>query len=178
MSFVYFNSFIRRFCSDLAINSCLAINSTFTMKRKHGEQKFPEILEKIRSGEYTARAPTDTRKYSSEMWTAMRMIFDEENNQVQDHFYCSKCNQIFNLVLRNSGQSLKRHVEKLCKPVAAGGIDEYFLREYEPASGMITLLSALTFIGSKYGHITEDAMRTLKLIPSRQTVSFFFAERH
>lgn len=104
------------------------------MKRKHGTEAFPDVLEKIRSGEYTVCAPKDRKKYTSEItWTTMRLIFDEEENQVQDFFYCSRCHKIFNLNLRNSGQSLKRHVEKNCNPIAAGGIDEFFIREFEPA---------------------------------------------
>lgn len=178
------------------------------MKRRHGLDEFPDVIDKIRCGEYTVRAPTDKKKYTSEItWTTMRLIFDEENNQVPDFFYCSKCHKIFNLSLRNSGQSLKRHVEKTCKPIADGGIDEFFMREFQPAKkkkishddkmmvrnaaveyiikdmrpissfngdGMSALLSKMTYIGNKYGHITEEAMKTTKLIPSRQTVSAFF----
>lgn len=104
------------------------------MKRKHGLDEFPEILEKIQSGEYTVREPTDRKKYTSEItWTAMRLIFDENNTQVQDFFYCSKCHKIFNLSLRNSGQSLKRHVEKTCQPIAANGIEYFFAREFIPS---------------------------------------------
>lgn len=173
--------------------------------------EFPEILAKIQSGEYTVRVPTDKKKYSSELtWSAMRLIFDETNIQVQDFFYCSKCHKIFNLNLRNSGQSLKRHVEKTCRPIAPGGIEEYFEREFQPTKkkkitiddkimirdaavtyivsdmrpisslngdGMAQLLSKMTSIGSRYGHITENMMSEMKLVPSRQTVSFFYSVR-
>lgn len=151
------------------------------------------------------RAPIDKKKFKSEItWKTMRLVFDEEENQVQDFFYCSKCHKIFNLSLRNSGQCLKRHVEKACNPIAAGGIDEFFVREFDAAKkkkiskddkmmirnaaveyiikdmrpvcslsgdGLRTLLSKMTYIGNKYGHVPEEALDTIKLIPSRQTVS-------
>lgn len=37
--------------------------------------------------------------------------------------------------------------------------------------GMTKLLSNLTYVGAKYGHFTEEALMSLKLVPSRQTVS-------
>lgn len=176
------------------------------MKRRHGVEEFPEVLERIRNGDYTIRAPTDKKKYSSEVtWTAMRLIFDGENNQIQDFFYCSKCQKVFNLSLRNCGQILKRHVEKTCNPIAAGGIDDYFTREFQPTKkkkltqddkilirnasvaciindmrpisslngdGMTSLLSKMTYIGNKYGNFTEETMKLIKIVPSRQTVGF------
>lgn len=182
------------------------------MKRKHSGDNFPDVLNKIRSGEYKTRAPTDKKKYTSEItWSAMRLIFDEEDNEVQNFFYCSKCEQIFNLILRNSGQCLKRHVEKTCISTVAGPLDEFFVREFQPAKnkkisredktmirsaavgyiikdmrpissfngdGMASLLSAVTYIGNKYGHIPEKAMEMTKLIPSRHTVSVLLQSQH
>lgn len=49
-------------------------------------------------------------------------------------FFCSKCHTIFNLVLRNSGQVLKRHVEFSCPgEAAANNIGNYFAPEFQLA---------------------------------------------
>lgn len=64
----------------------------------------------------------------------MRYIFDEEGNEVANYFFCSKCHTIFNLVLRNSGQVLKRHVEISCPgETAANNIGNYFAPEFQLA---------------------------------------------
>lgn len=41
--------------------------------------------------------------------------------------------------------------------------------------GMATLLSKMSYIGNKYGHVSEEAMKFDKLAPS-QTVKFFLLE--
>lgn len=173
------------------------------MKRKHTGKEFPDIKRKIHSGDYTVRVPTDKKKYTHETtWKLMRLIFDDEDKQLPDFFFCSKCNDIFNLSLRNSGQCLARHV-KACM-VANPSVSEFYTAEFQPAKrkkikyedkilvreaamsfviqdmrpisslggdGIANLLSRMTYIGSKYGHISEEDLPTTKLIPSRQTVS-------
>lgn len=40
--------------------------------------------------------------------------------------------------------------------------------------GMMTLLSKMTFVGARYGYLDEARLLEMKLVPSRQTVSFSF----
>lgn len=57
-------------------------------KRRHGIEKFPEIEEKIRSGEYTVREPEDKKKHTCEItWTQMRFIYDESDRIMKDFFF-------------------------------------------------------------------------------------------
>lgn len=173
------------------------------MKRKHGSEKFPEIESKIRSGEYTCRLPADTKKHKATTWKTMRYVYDECEQIIPDFYFCSKCQMIFNLILRDSGKCLKLHVDNNCYGREAG-IDAFFAPEYQPVKkrkiavddkmsvrdaaiafvvqdmrpinslngeGMTSLLSKMTFIGAKYGALTEEAIAELKIIPSRQTVS-------
>lgn len=173
------------------------------VKRRHGLEKFPEIEEKLKTGEYSLREPADKKKHSCEItWTSMRYIYDECDQPVADMFCCSKCNTIFNLKLRDSGQVLKNHVSTKC-PGDSGRINGFFVSEYQLTKkrrihvddkvkmreaaigyviqdgrpicslngpGMTRLLSQMTFIGAKYGHLTEEILLSLKLIPKRQTV--------
>lgn len=174
-------------------------------KRRHGVEKFPEIEEKIRSGEYNVRAAAGRSKNTcSVTWTQMRYIFDEEDNEIANHFYCAKCHLIFNLIWRNSGQVLKRHVESQCPgEAAANNIPNYFVPEYQPAKkrkivsadkmkvreaalgfvvrdmrpvsavngiGLTGLLAVMTMIGAKYGQLSEAAIESMRLVPSRHTV--------
>lgn len=179
------------------------------MKRKHGIEKFPQILEAIQRGEYSIREPDDKKKYNQAVtWRLFRFIFDENDLQIADHFICSQCQTIFNLNLSRSGQCLKRHAEKCVVPPDSATIHDFFVpemhaskrlkitkedrgmireaaisfvvKDMRPVSsingeGMATLLSKMTYIGAKYGHISEEAMPQTKLIPSRQTVIFVFA---
>lgn len=175
------------------------------MKKKYGSEKFPEIESKIRSGEYTCRIPTDVKKHKATTWKTMKYIYDECEQIIPDFFFCSKCHIIFNLKLRDSGKTLKSHVDNNCHGQTAG-IDAYFAPEYQPAKfrkitvsdkvsvrdaavgfviqdmrpisslngeSMTSFISKMTFIGAKYGFLTEEAITELKLVPSRQTVSIF-----
>lgn len=178
------------------------------MKRKYGVEKFPHILESIDAGKYTVREPEDRNKYSQQTtWSLFRLIFDEDEKQIEDHYFCSRCRTIYNLKLSQSGQSLKRHAEK-CKVPSI--ITDFFVPEMQPAKrskiikedkalvreaaikfvvkdmrpvssvngeGMTALLSRMTYIGAKYGHISEESMLQTKLIPSRQSVRNSFRIR-
>lgn len=184
------------------LNENRQCNKTMGTKRKHTGNDFPEIAQKIRSGDYTARSPKD-KKYSSNVtWSLIQLIFDEQHNRLIDFFYCSKCHAVFNLNLWDSGQCLTRHVN-ICS-AASPSVSDYFVPEYHPekrrkfkeddkllvreaalafvikdmrpinslsGEGIASLLSRMTYIGSKYGFISEEDMLKTKLIPSRQTVS-------
>lgn len=176
-------------------------------RRRHSELKYPEIENKIRSGEYSYRAPADLKKYSNELtWSSIRLIYDECDQLLKDYYICEKCYKIFYLKLRDSGQTLKRHVE-IC-PGEVAGVSKHFVKKYpadqphkrtkitvedrlkmrdaavgyvvndmRPISsvngnGMMSLMSACTFIGSKYGFFDEEAISEMKIVPSRQTVVF------
>lgn len=177
------------------------------MKRKHGVDKFPLILESIEAGKYTVREPVDRNKYCQPItWSLFRLIFDENDKQIEDHFFCSRCRTIYNLKLSKSGQCLKRHAEKCVVPSGSSTINDFFVPELRPANrlkivkedkamvreaaikfvvkdmrtvssvngeGMAALLSKMTYIGAKYGHISEEALPQTNLIPSRQTVRLF-----
>lgn len=181
------------------------------MKRKHGLEKFPHLLESIESGQYTVREPEDKKKYSQAVtWKLFRFIFDENDVQIADHFFCCRCQTIFNLNLSKSGQCLKRHAEKCEVPVSNSSMHDFFVpelhhtkrlkitkedramirdatiayivKDMRPISsingeGMGSLLSKLTYVGAKYGHITEEAMPRTNLIPSRQSVRNSFRIR-
>lgn len=174
------------------------------MKRKHGLEKFPHILEAIESGQYTVREPDDKKKYSQAVtWALFRLIFDENSVQIADHFFCIRCHVIFNLSLSKSGQCLKRHAEKCEVPVNTSSMHDFFVPELHHTKrlkitqedrsmirdaaiayivkdmrpiisingeGMGSLLSKMTYVGAKYGHISEEAMPRTNLIPSRQPV--------
>lgn len=101
------------------------------MKRKHDSAKFPDIEAKIRSGEYTCRAPSDAKKHTATTWKFMKYIYDESEQILPDFFHCSKCHMIFNLKLRDSGKVLKNHVDKDCNGRATG-IEAYFVPEHHP----------------------------------------------
>lgn len=82
-------------------------------KRNYEEQKFPEILEHIRTGRYTTLAPSDTGKYKQKItWSLMHLIYDDTETVLPDFYFCSKCGKIYNLKLCDNGKTLKRHVEK------------------------------------------------------------------
>lgn len=54
----------------------------------------------------------------------------------------------------------------------------YVIKDMRPISslggdGIMTLMSKMTFIGAKYGALTEKAIAEIKLVPSRQTVSVY-----
>lgn len=182
------------------------------MKRKHGIEKFPQILEAIQSGKYTVREPEDKKKYvQPTTWKLFRFIFDENDVLLADHFICSQCYAIYNLNLSKSGQSLKRHAEKCVVPTGSTTISNFFLpelhatkrskfdkedreivrdaairfvvKDMRPVSsingeGMMTLLSKMTYIGAKYGYISEERLPDTKLIPSRQTVKLSYRIRN
>lgn len=101
------------------------------MKRKHGSERFLEIEVKIRTGEYTCRLPADRKKHTATTWTSMRHIYDESEQVFPDFYYCSKCHIIFKLELRDSGKTLKAHVDSNCAGRAAV-IDNFFAPEYQP----------------------------------------------
>lgn len=174
------------------------------MKRKHGIDKFPHIIEAIQKGQYSVREPEDKKKYTQTItWNLFRFIFDENDVQIPGHYYCVQCQTIYTLDLGRSGQVLKRHAEKCVVSPDSSTINKFFVpelhamkrlkitkedrgiirdaaikfivKDMRPISsingaGMSTLLSRMTFIGAKYGHISEEAMPQTKLIPSRQTV--------
>lgn len=101
------------------------------MKRKHATARYPEIEEKIRTGVYSFRAPTDLKKFSCQTtWTAMRFIYDECDQIVPDTFICEKCGKIYRLKVRDSGQTLKRHVKDQCPGEV--GINNHFFKKYAP----------------------------------------------
>lgn len=186
------------------VSGRFAYASSSKMKRKHGIDKFPHILDAIDAGRYTVREPKDKKKYYQAVtWKLFRFIYDENNDQVVDHFFCSQCRTIFHLNLGKSGQCLKRHAEKCTVPPNSANIDNFFVPELHPAKrskiskedklvirdaamayivrdvrpisaingeGMSTLISKLTYIGAKYGHISEEALPQSRLIPSPQTV--------
>lgn len=169
-------------------------------KRKFQDQVFPEILERIKSGTYTVKAPMDKSKYSSNVtWNLMRLIYDDNNELLQDHFYCSKCTKIYNLKLSDNSKTLKRHSEKCNiteqitdhfvaemvqarkkikiedKNIVRNAAMEFIIRDLRPIStingdGLREFVSRMTYIGAKYGHLTPEAISEVKLLPSRQTV--------
>lgn len=100
------------------------------MKRKHGIENFPIMMEAIKTGKYTVREPEDKKKYSSSTWKLFRFIFDENEVMITDHFFCCQCQTIFNLSLSNSGQCLKRHAEKCVVPSGAT-IQDFFVTEVQ-----------------------------------------------
>lgn len=108
------------------------MNGMNQRKRKHGSEKFPDIESKIRSGEYTCRLPADPKKHKATTWKSIRYIYDEADQILPDFYFCSKCHIIFNLKLRDSGKSLKSHVDNNCFGRAAS-IDAFFVPEYQPA---------------------------------------------
>lgn len=169
-------------------------------KRKFQDQVFPEVLEQINSGKYTVKAPTDTNKYSSNVtWNLMRLIYDDMNQLLQDHYYCSKCKKIYNLKLSDNSKTLKRHAEKCNlteqitdhfvaemvqarkkikladKKLVKNAAMEFIIRDLRPISsisgdGLREFVSRMTYIGAKYGYLTAEAISEVKLLPSRQTV--------
>lgn len=171
-----------------------------TNKRKFEDQDFPELLEHIRSGSYSVKAPTDTAKFSQKpTWELFRFIYDDSNELMRDFFYCSRCEKILNLKLANNGKTLKRHAEKCAlrekitdhfvpemqpqrkkikladKAIVKDAALDLIIRDLRPiqsinCEGMKDFVSKLTFIGAKYGHLTPDAIEKSKLLPSRQTV--------
>lgn len=173
-------------------------------KRKFQDQVFPDVLEKIKSGRYTVKAPTDTSKYSSKLtWGLMRLIFDDNNELLQDYYYCSKCTKIYNLKLSDNSKTLKRHAEKCNimeqitdhfmpemvqarkkikladKKLVKDAAMEYIIRDLRPISsingdGLREFASRMTYIGVKYGYLTSEAIDEVKLLPSRQTVIDIF----
>lgn len=57
-------------------------------KKRHGVTKYPEVEEKIRSGEFTVREASNRSKNTcSVTWTQMRYIFDEEENELANYFF-------------------------------------------------------------------------------------------
>lgn len=173
------------------------------MKRKYEEEKFPDVLELIRSGRYTTKPPTDTAKYTQKVtWSLMHLIYDESNEILPDFFYCSNCAKIYNLKLCNTGKTLKRHVEKCSvreritnffipefrqerkkikladKSLVKDAAMEFIIRDARPISsingdGMLAFISKMTYIGATYGHLTPEAINESKLLPSRYTVILF-----
>lgn len=137
-------------------------------------------------------------------WSLMRLIYDEANALLQDFFFCSKCSKVYNLKLASTGKTLKRHVEKCSlreqitdffvpemtqpqrkkikledKELVKDAAMDYIIKDLRPISsiqgeGMRMLISKMTYIGSKYGHITPEMIDETKLLPSRQTVIIIF----
>lgn len=140
------------------------------MKRKYEEEKFPDILEHIKSGRYSVKAPCDTAKYTQKVtWSLMRLIYDETDEILPDYFFCSKCAKIYNLKLCNTGKTLKRHVEKC---TLREQITDHFVPELrQPTTKKIKLLdkqlvkdAAMKFIIRDMRPISAiegDGLRTL-----------------
>lgn len=172
-------------------------------KRKFHDQFFPEILEQIKSGHYKVKEPTDKTRYSAKVtWSLMRLIYDENDELLQDYYYCSKCAKIYCLKLSDNSKTLKRHAEKCNateqitdhfvpemvqprkkikisdKKLVKDAAMEFIIRDLRPISsingdGMRELLSRMTYLGAKYGYLTPEAIDELKLLPSRQTVNIY-----
>lgn len=72
--------------------------------------------------------------------------------------------------------SKKRKVVIDDKLLVRNAAVSYIVKDMRPicslnGEGMTTLLSKMTYIGAKYGHLSEEAISDLKLIPSALTVS-------
>lgn len=141
-------------------------------------------------------------------WSLMRLIYDDTETVLPDFYFCSKCGKIYNLKLCDNGKTLKRHVEKCslreqitdffapemikpqCKKIKLADKSmikdaavEYIVRDMRPISsisgdGIRALLSKMTYIGAKYGHMTPEAIEKTHLLPSRQTVKSFSSFFH
>lgn len=136
-------------------------------------------------------------------WTVFHLIYDENDEILQDYYFCSRCHEIYHLNLSKSGQCLKRHAAKCVPTKTLSKITDYLVPDFEAAKrrkikredkisvrdasiefvvkdmrpissingeGMATLLSKMTYIGAKYGHITPDTISSI--LPSRQSVRY------
>lgn len=140
------------------------------MKRKHGSERFPDVESKIRSGEYTCRSPTDMKKHKATTWTVMRYIYDDCDKIIPDFYFCSKCHSIFKLNLRDSGKSLKNHVENNCYGREAG-IDAFFVPEYQPEKKRkLAVDDKISVRDAAIGYVIQD-MRPVSSLNGKGMIS-------
>lgn len=85
--------------------------------RKYDMQRHPELLEAIKTGKYSVRNASGSKFKQEVTWTKWRLIYDESNEQIRDHFYCSSCSKIYNLSLATSGRCLKTHALECVGPL-------------------------------------------------------------
>lgn len=102
--------------------------------RKYDQQKFPDILEAIKSGKYSVKKPDGPRYKQAETWKKWRMIFDEAGELLKNFYYCETCSAIYNLNVSNSGKCLKVHTME-CVAIAKDEtrIDNHFSAIYNPS---------------------------------------------
>lgn len=106
------------------------------------------------------------------------------SGQVLKRHVMEKCcgsneNNINNYFVPEYQEAKKRklkHDDKLKVRDAAVG---FVIRDMRPISavngcGLTALLSIMTMIGAKYGHLSDAMIESMRLVPSRQTVSVFF----
>lgn len=133
-------------------------------KKRHGAAKYPEIEEKLRSGEYTLREATGRKNTCRITWSQIRYIQDEQGNEINNFFCCGKCSFIFNLELRNSGRVLKRHVQSQCRGQPENTISNYFSAEYQEAKKRkIKPIDKVAVRGASVGFVIRD-MRPISAI--------------
>lgn len=103
-------------------------------KRKAPGTQFKEIAEKIKNGEYSVKAVTDFAKFKpSVTWEVFKRVYNQNNEVIPDNWYCSSCCKLYELQIRNSGQTLRRHAER-CKTTDTPRIATMFTPKFSQTS--------------------------------------------
>lgn len=92
-----------------------------------------EIKKNIKEGRYTLRE-NDTKNASGAHWNTMRVVFNDDDNRMQNIYACSvaNCNEVIPTNLTKDGTGkLKRHYMR-CNHSERIGIDSFFDKEYQP----------------------------------------------